>query len=138
MRKTANNLKVLRGTDQPCRMNPDEIDFPTLSQVPDCPDYINVYGSQYWNRIIPVLQAKKVLTEADLEALEILCLLYGKIRKAASAEVDLNASMITQMRLYQTEFGLTPASRGKIKAGGEEGKANKFSSNGRKNNENQK
>ena len=110
-------------------MNDEEVSFDPMDEVPECPGYINVHGRQYWDRIVPVLQSKRVLTEADLESLEIMVLLYGKVRQAAQAGVELNASTITQLRLYQGEFGLTPVSRTRIKQSGDGVKENRFKKN---------
>lgn len=131
-RKTPDNVKSLHGTDQPCRMTGDVLDFDAVNEAPTAPESLPVEAKQYWDRIVPVLLSKRVLSVADLEALEVMCALYGKIKKMIAAGVDISASTVTQLRLYQTEFGLTPASRNKINAGEDAGKANKFSGNGRK------
>jgi len=131
-RKLPDNVKKLRGTDQPCRMSGETLDFESIEDVPEAPTSLNVQGRDYWERIVPILIKKRVLTIADLESLEILCVLYGKVMQAVSAGVDVNASSVTQLRLYQTEFGLTPASRAKIKAGDDGGKGNKFTQRGKK------
>lgn len=125
-RKVPNHLKVVRGTDQPVRMQALEIEFEPLAEAPVAPDWLDILAKKYWDRIVPVLMAKKVLSEADLEALSVLCALYGKVRQAYTAGVDLSASLITQLRLYQTEFGLTPVSRSKITKSGEDAKDNPF------------
>jgi len=125
-RKVPNHLKVVRGTDQPSRMQVLEVEFEPLEQAPGAPEWLDILAKKYWDRIVPVLMAKKVLSDADIEALAILCALYGKVRQAYSAGVELSASIITQLRLYQTEFGLTPVSRSKITKSGEDGKPNKF------------
>lgn len=129
-RKVPNHLKVVRGTDQPSRMQVLEVEFEPLEQAPEAPQWLDHLAREYWVRIVPVLMAKKVLSEADLEALTVLCALYGKVRQAYSAGVELSASIITQLRLYQTEFGLTPVSRSKIAKSGDDGKANRFGKNG--------
>ena len=131
-RKTSDNVKRLRGTDQPCRMTGETLEFDALSEPPDAPVSLNTHGVAYWNRIVPILLEKRVLSVADLETLEVMCLLYGKIRQQALAQVDVNASSVTQLRMYQTEFGLSPASRNKIAKGDDAGESNKFTRNGKK------
>lgn len=131
-RKTSDNVKRLRGTAQPCRLAGETLEFDALSEPPEAPISLNNHGVEYWDRIVPVLLEKRVLSVADLETLEIMCLLYGKIRQQALAQVDVSGSLITQLRLYQTEFGLSPSSRNKIAKGDDAGKGNKFTRNGKK------
>lgn len=122
--------KQRRGTDQPARSREPEIEFEQLTEAPQAPDWLPVHAKSYFQRIVPLLMAKRVLTQVDEEALHIMCMAYGKIRQAAEAGADLNASLLAQLRLYQTEFGLTPASRAKITKGPDGGKGNAFGKNG--------
>lgn len=131
-KKTPDNVKALRGTDQPCRLSGDFVDFETLDDVPPAPQWLDIRAKNYWDRIAPILITKKVLSVADLEALETMCVLYGRVRQMAEASVDINSSLVTQLRLYQAEFGLTPVSRTKVTAGGDKPKANPFANNGKK------
>ena len=73
-------------------------------------------GKIYWERIIPILLKKGALLVSDLEGLEVLCMIYGIIRAKAKAGDEVNASLITQLRLYQREYGLTASSRAGIRA----------------------
>jgi phage terminase small subunit len=132
MRRLPENVKQLRGTAQPCRSIGETLDFEPVEEIPPAPISLGVHGKAYWDRIVPLLLAKRVLTVVDLESLEIMCMMYHKVLKASFAETDLNAASVTQLRLYQTEFGLTPASRAKLKAGDDGPKGNKFSGNGKK------
>ena len=131
-RRLPDNVKQLRGTAKPCRSIGETLDFEAVDQIPPAPISLGVHGKEYWDGIVPLLLDKRVLTVVDLESLEIMCLMYHKVLKASFAETDLNAASVTQLRLYQTEFGLTPASRAKLKAGDDGPKGNKFSGNGKK------
>lgn len=131
-RKLPDNVKKLRGTAQPCRLVGETLEFEQVEDAPEAPESLGLFGRQYWERITPLLLDKRILTQADLESLEVMCILYHKIRQSVAAGVDLNAASITQLRLYQTEFGLTPASRAKLKAGDDGSKGNKFTGNGKK------
>ena len=131
-RKLPDNVKQLRGTAKPCRAVGETLEFQAVDVAPDAPESLGLFGKQYWDRIVPILLDKRFLSIADLESLEIMCILYHKIRQGVAAGIDLNASTITQLRVYQTEFGLTPASRTKLKAGDDGGKGNKFTGNGKK------
>lgn len=131
-RKTPDNVKSIRGTKQPCRTVGETVEFDLVDAIPPAPEYLDVIAATFWRRIVPVLVDKRLLTLADLESLEVMCALYGKVRKCIEANVDINAATVTQLRLYQTEFGLTPASRTKMKAADNGKKGNKFTNRSKK------
>lgn len=131
-KKDPDNVKQLRATERPDRMNPDAVDFESVEQKPDAPSYLDVRAKGYWDRIVPILISKRVLSVADLEALEVMCSLYGKVRQMVEAGVDISSALVTQLRLYQAEFGLTPVSRTKIAQGSDKPKNNPFANNGSK------
>ena len=123
------SLKVVAGTDQPCR-RPESapVEMPALDHIPDPPDWLpNAHAVKEWQRLAPILTANKLLTEAGLSALGHLCALHGKVVQLYSAGEAPVASMVAQLRGLMNDFGLTPVAQGKVKAGGDETKAgNKF------------
>ena len=129
-RKITDIERTKRGTDKPYRMVGETLEFDELPDSLPAPDFLNVWGKKYWDRIVPILQHRGVLTVVDVEGLEVLCMVYGMIRAHAVAGVDVNASLVTQLRLYQREYGLTINSRVSIK---DDRKGNNpFNTNGRK------
>ena len=123
------SLKVVAGTDRPCR-RPESapVEMPALDHIPDPPDWLpNAHAVKEWQRLAPILTANKLLTEAGLSALGHLCALHGKVVQLYSAGEAPVASMVAQLRGLMNDFGLTPVAQGKVKAGGDETKAgNKF------------
>ena len=123
------SLKVVAGTDQPCR-RPESapVEMPALDHIPDSPDWLpNAHAVKEWQRLAPILTANKLLTEAGLSALGQLCALHGKVVQLYAAGEAPVASMVAQLRGLMNDFGLTPVAQGKVKAGGDETKAgNKF------------
>ena len=123
------SLKVVAGTDRPCR-RPESapVEMPALDHIPDPPDWLpNAHAVKEWQRLAPILTANKLLTEAGLSALGQLCALHGKVVQLYSAGDAPVASMVAQLRGLMNDFGLTPVAQGKVKAGGDETKAgNKF------------
>lgn len=132
-RKVTDLEKRRRGSARPSTTRNDEnaLDFEAVAEIPPAPETLNIHGKAYWDRILPILMEKRVMTIADHESLEVACILYAKIRQAALAGVDVNAAAVTQFRLFQTEFGLTPASRAKLKAGDDAKGKNPFNTNGK-------
>lgn len=123
------SLKVVAGTDRPCR-RPESapVEMPALDHIPDPPDWLpNAHAVNEWQRLAPILTANKLLTEAGLSALGQLCALHGKVVQLYAAGEAPVASMVAQLRGLMNDFGLTPVAQGKVKAGGDETKAgNKF------------
>jgi phage terminase small subunit len=64
-----------------------------------------------WRRLVPVLVARQVLTDADSEALCVLVKLRADFEENAAA---FNSAKLAQLRMLLAEFGLTPASRARV------------------------
>jgi phage terminase small subunit len=127
-------LKIIGGTDQPCRRSPDPgVDLPLVDAIPDAPDWLpNMHAAKEWNRLAPMLYASRLLTEAALVSLGHLCALHGKIVQLYTAGEAPPASMIAQHRALSNDFGLTPASRGKVVPAQSAKESNRFANNGRR------
>lgn len=126
-------LKVVAGTDRPDRKGDDPVDLPLVEDIPAAPDWLpNKHAEAEWDRLAKILFANRLLTEASLTSLAHLCALDGKIKQLYAAGETPTASMVAQLRAYQSEFGLTPVAQGKVKPAEREDKGNKFAGNGRK------
>lgn len=126
-------LKVVAGTMQPCRDNPESIELPIIQEVPSAPDWLpNAHAVKEWERLAPILTANKLLTEAGTAALAHLCALHGKIVQLYAAGESPVASMISQYRNLINDFGLTPVAQGKVRSVGEKPESNPFSRNGKR------
>jgi phage terminase small subunit len=128
------NLKVISGTDQPCRRVDGAVDLPLVDSVPTAPDWLpNAHATKEWDRLAPILHANRLLTEAGISALGQLCALHGKVVQLYAAGESPHASMVSQLRGLLNDFGLTPVAQGKVKAiGGKEETKNRFANNGRR------
>lgn len=111
-RKTAAQRK-LEGKERPSRDYP-EPDLPEFSTLAP-PDWVfEDRAVAEWHRVVRIMGAVGVLSEADATVLGHYCNLHGRM----VAEMDeVTAAMLTQFRLYATEFGLTPASRSRVGGG---------------------
>ena len=95
-----------------------EPDMPPLSEV----------AAREWRAIVPLLLGANVLTPADGKALAAYCTCYARAEKCR-AEIDKSPTITKRaerliriedkalklMKSYLIEFGLTPASRSRIK-----------------------
>lgn len=107
-------LKILQGTFQPCRHNPDEPIVPVAA--PERPKYLKGFAKKEWERLVPILLSARILTVQDQGALALLCLLQAKVIEAAKRGEVLSGQLIAQYRALLTCFGLTPVDRARIKA----------------------
>lgn len=132
-KRTPSKLKVIKGTDQPCRMNPDEAE-PEVA-IPSPPDHLNQEASVEWGRISKELYDLGLLTQIDRTALAGYCQSYGRWVKAEnniaqsgpvikttngnviqSPFVSMANKCLEIMHRYLTEFGMTPAARSRVRA----------------------
>lgn len=127
------NLKVIAGTDRPDRLVPTGVDLPLVDLAPLPPDWLpQGHAVREWERLSTLLAANRLLTEASLGPLAILCALHGTIVQHYQAGMVPTGHMLAQYRNLVNDFGMTPVAQGKVKPLGEESKANKFARNGAK------
>lgn len=140
------NLKVIRGTAQPCRVNENE---PKPEKVKHSlpPKTLSDAAKKHWRVISKELEACGVLTRVDKDALAVYCELYAQWLEAsemikkkgiviadpryADRKTEKGKSMVVpvlspyfkasmklseQMKQMLCEFGMTPSSRSRIHA----------------------
>lgn len=109
-----------------------------LGELP-APNWFPEDARDEWNRIVPILTERRILTEADLGSLESYCLATGLVREMQrnitenghiitthkvdkdgnavvtgmrrNPAVGIQADAMTRARLLASELGLTPVSR---------------------------
>lgn len=93
------------------------------------PDWLSLDAKTEWRRVMPILNERKILTDADIGGLENYCIAIGMVREmersiqehGAVIEIDgvpkrnpavgIQADAMTRSRLLASELGLTPVSR---------------------------
>lgn len=103
---------------------PDLVEAPdAATAAPPAPAWLPRNAKAEWRRVMPVLVARRILTDADLGSLENYCLAQHTVRlatkqMAAATEPDMLLKMHRmQQQAMQTarqlaaELGLTPVSR---------------------------
>lgn len=136
-------LKVIQGTDQPCRRKEKAVSDDDLPVRIPPPEYLSPVGKRKWNELVRQLRKKSMLEKVDMGTLEACCIAYDEmvtcmiaIKEAggivkytagkSSQQVPLlsakNKAMETYKK-YMSEFGLSPASRAKMGIGGEQEKS---------------
>lgn len=127
------NLKLIEGTDRPDRAESIGVELPLVQELPSAPDWLpNAHAIKEWERLAPILFANRLLTEAGISALGVLCSLHGEIVDQWARRVTPTANLLAQYRSMVNDFGLTPVAQGKVKPLGKKDKGNRFASNGKR------
>jgi len=133
------HLKILSGTAQKCRMNPDAP--PANTGVASCPDWLSDRAAEIFANLSAVLLGMGIASPDDQHALAMLASrleevelmtaviedggrVYeqkddeGNVRMVrARPEVGMRNEAMRHAQSMLAEFGLTPAARSKVSAG---------------------
>src|SRR5262249_55214772 len=104
-----NHVKVIQGTDQPCRMMPDEdVGAPALERLPDPPDWLpNAHAVREFRRLGAIAVRLGRLTEANLSLFAHLCALHGRIAQLWHGGAQPRGTLIRQYRAFGADLGLS-------------------------------
>jgi P27 family predicted phage terminase small subunit len=130
-------LKIVAGTDRPCRTNPAEPKPPRGRPSP--PLHLSDKARAVWANVVDTLDQMGVLTDADALAVEGLCEAYADVQAARTAlaardgaltyetetkvggrmvraypEVAILADADRRLMAWMSRFGLTPADRSRV------------------------
>lgn len=127
------SIKLLQGNPGRRPVNKDEPEYNAIEA--DCPEHLNAVARKEWARMRDLLQSSRILTEADRSALAAYCVAWGRwveaeenIKKTGilvkspngfpiqNPWLSISNKAFEQMHKLLQEFGLTPASRSKVKA----------------------
>ena len=134
-------VKKLEGNPG-CRPLPKNEPKPKqVAGLPPCPKHLKGLARRCWTRVGTQVVKMRVMTEADVDALEVLCLTYQEYREAfAVIETQGQTYMVPRyrddgsvfeepkirpearivsdagkrLRMLYVEFGLTPSSRARV------------------------
>lgn len=107
-------------------MQPDQNAVANLSPAPG---WLSKDAKAEWQRVMPILVERRILTDADLASFENYCVAIGQVREMerlikraghvvetdrgprAHPAVKIQSDAMTRARLLASELGLTPVSR---------------------------
>ncbi|WP_299648566.1 phage terminase small subunit P27 family [uncultured Jannaschia sp.] len=93
------------------------------------PAWLSADAAAEWNRVMPILEERRILTDADLGSLENYAIAIGTVREMERRlqedghvldtenglkrhpAVGIQSDAMTRARLLASELGLTPVSR---------------------------
>jgi len=124
-------LKLLAGNPGHQKLRPEP--EPELG-IRTCPKYLPPLAKKQWKHLVHHLDSLNLLTKVDAAVLEGVCVAYARAVAAdqildfegltvedqgkisARPEVVISHNCWLRVKSFATEFGLTPASRGKLAA----------------------
>lgn len=104
-------------------------DKAAVKSVADAPEWLSERARAEWDRVMPIIVERKILTVADLGSLENYCIAIGTVREMdehlqmhghvytldgafkRNPAVGVQSDAMTRARLLAAELGLTPVSR---------------------------
>jgi len=130
---TPRNLRLIKGSDRPVRMNPDE---PIVKvSIPDPPDYLGPDEAAVFIEMGGKLARMRVMTEYDTDALSIYAVNWVRFLQADAKVREMglivkspknypiqNPFLAISNRAQKTclnigaEFGMTPSSRTRVQS----------------------
>ena len=137
------HLKVIKGTARPHRINKKEPKPPLA--VPQPPDHLDERAKAKFSDMAEMLARHGVMTELDVSALARYAVVWcrwidaeteitkrGPVVKTAGGNIIQNPFLpiankcLLQMAQIESEFGLTPSSRSRVRTAEQPGEADPF------------
>lgn len=133
-------LKVIQGTAQNCRLNPDEPQFP--AGIPAPPSHLSQAAREFWLELSELMASRGIIGIADGRSMECMAETYAELRAARAAlakygahtyetsngsgstmyraypEVGIVSDCDRRLALWFSRFGLTPADRSRVSSAG--------------------
>lgn len=72
-KKTPDQVKILRGTDQPCRMNDQKPTYTTVEKVPTSPKFLTKTGRKIWRTVTEQLISMKLMNVVNADLVAAYC-----------------------------------------------------------------
>lgn len=136
-KRIPDHLKLVKGTAQPSRMNPDA---PTPSpDLPEPPEWLSVRAAEWFQRTLAILEGMGIASADHVDMLSLAASRYdeildcqaviedlgrvykvvtisGSIGFKARPEVAMKNDAMRHLQSLLAEFGLSPSSVGKVSA----------------------
>jgi len=124
-------LKILK--NNPGRRSLRRQDVKVPVELPEPTELVDAEALKEWCRAVPILQAAGLATSADFAALVCYCTVWSHWRQVSRARAlegfvtqrkaspalnplfKAEMALLTQLRAFLVELGMTPSSRSRIK-----------------------
>ena len=126
-------IKKIRGTDQPCRLNPDQPEFTLVTDAGPAPDFLGQYGKLIFDTVCKELIGAGILQNVDIELVILLADQYddyfGAVQELKTKKyiVDFNGNKklnpawriknMAGQKIIQlsAQLGLSPSARQRLR-----------------------
>lgn len=129
-------IKMLKGTAQKCRINPNEMKVDKVSDLPEAPEQLTEVGRDMWYKVCNQLKNNNLLSSVDYEMILAYChqmsvyleciekvKTQGMVVKVKTSDYPINNPFIgignkalKAALEIGSSFGITPSARTKIQA----------------------
>jgi hypothetical protein len=108
--------KILRGTFQPCRDNPDRPISEPIVGIPEPPRELKGFAKSEWDQIIGYIVKNRIVGTEGLSIVATYCNLRGYIigMEVQGLIAQVPPTMIAQARMLADSLGLTGSGREKL------------------------
>lgn len=136
-KKIPDEMKILRGTDQPVRMNDHKPEITFLSKLPPPPKNFSSKGKKLYKNVGDEFMTKKLLNKVNIYFFVAWCRemsiyfdaedLIPDIRSRMKDDLNINDEILNTKKIHKiskealmnalkigVEFGMTPSSQSKI------------------------
>jgi P27 family predicted phage terminase small subunit len=137
-KRTSTALKVLKGTNQPSRINQNEMPVIVITKIPHPPKWFSPLARKIYKDCTRTLMASRILSKVDLQLLVAYCHEYSNYLEIMEKfDTDIEEQIVTSItksgsikqinplfkiamasldraKIIGVEFGLTPSSRSKV------------------------
>lgn len=122
------NLKLISGTNRPDRDEPDgpSIEYEVVTVIPEPPGNLGYHGTALWHSHLPIFVKAGTVQIVDLTSFHLLCKLWQNAMQDADCSIKSPSSENQTLIGLFDRFGMTPASRSKIKQPGNTKPRNEF------------
>ena len=110
---------------KPNQQKPSDIEgrLKPAARAPRPPAFLTAAAKAHFRKVAKWLHEAEIIRESDTDALAIYCQAYATWAQAIKDfDTDLQKQLQGQLRQMQNEFGMTPASRSRVRIP-EKGKA---------------
>jgi len=105
-----NQLKVLKGTDQPCRMR-DDVSVEKVSKMPPPPKWLGDTARKLYKTKSQFLIGAGIISVGDIEMFVTFCHEFGRYIETAEKLSEVNHSAVLSEKQEQLYWRLTKINR---------------------------
>lgn len=98
-KRLPDSVKKMKGTDQPCRMSPDQVEYEKITEIPSAPSYLNSEGKKVYKVTAGQLASIGILDVVNINTVVLYASEMGKYIQALKDLKKLHKMEFDNMKL---------------------------------------